>query len=122
MNANADLRVDHEGSVPVVRLSGEIDLVQANKLRARLLDVVGNEDVGLVVDLTDVRYIDSAGINVMFDIAERLAAGQLKFAVVVPDGGLVERVVTIVDLGSVAELHRTVEFAVTAIGSGQKPA
>jgi anti-anti-sigma factor len=68
-----------------------------------------------VVDLSDARYLDSAGINVLFELAERLKVRQLVFAIVVPEDGLIERVFSLVDLGSVVDIQRSVDAAVHAI-------
>jgi anti-anti-sigma factor len=111
----SDLRVEYFDSVPVVHLAGDIDVLQAGKLRDRLLTLVQNRDTGLVLDLAEVRYIDSSGVNVMFELAERLAEGQIKFGVVLPEGGLVQRVLEIVDIGSVASVHRSVDDGVGAV-------
>jgi anti-anti-sigma factor len=113
MNANVDF--DHRDSVGVARLSGDVDIVQAGTLRKQLLAAVRNEDLGLVVDLSDTRYIDSVGVSLLFELAERLAGRQLRFAVVMPSGGLVERVLAIVNLDSVAEVHRGLEDALAAM-------
>jgi anti-anti-sigma factor len=113
MSANVDF--DHRDSVGVARLSGDVDIVQAGTLRKQLLAAVRNEDLGLVVDLSDTRYIDSVGVSLLFELAERLAGRQLRFAVVMPSGGLVERVLTIVKLESVAEVHRGLEDALAAM-------
>ena len=104
MSANVEL--DHQDSVGVARLSGDVDIVQASALRKQLLGAVRNDDLALVVDLTEARYIDSVGVSLLFELAERLTGRQLRFAVVMPAGGLVERVLTIVNLDSVAEVHR----------------
>jgi anti-anti-sigma factor len=101
--------------VQVVELSGDLDIARAAALRDELRRSIANDDVGLVVDLGEVRYLDSAGVNVLFEIAESLAERQLAFAVVIPAGGLVERVVELVDLGAAADLHQTVEAAVAAM-------
>ena len=81
----------------------------------RLLKAVQNRDVGLVMDLSDTRYVDSAGINLLFELAELLQARQLALAVVLPEGGLVERVFSLVNLAAVADVHRSVDAAVHAI-------
>jgi anti-sigma B factor antagonist len=107
--------VDYHDAVGVVRLVGAVDIVQAHELRGRLLGAVRNEDLGLVVDLSEATYIDSVGVSLLFELAERLASRQLRLAVVLPPGGLVERVLGIVDLASVAEIHREVDDALSAI-------
>ena len=102
--------------VRVVAVEGDVDISRAPVLRQELRRSVDNHDLGLVVDLSETRYLDSAGVNVLFELAEDLTERQLTFALVVPEGGLVERVVMLVDLASVAQLHRSVAAAQEAIG------
>ena len=107
--------MDHHDSVGVVTLTGEVDIVQASQLREHLLGAVRNDDLGLVVDLTQASYIDSVGVSLLFELAEKLGERQLRLAVVLPDSGLVGRVLGIVNLRSVADVHSSVDDAVTAI-------
>jgi anti-sigma B factor antagonist len=106
------LRVADRGSVPVAHIEGELDVSSAPALRNRLYDAVTNDDLGLVVDLSDAIYVDSAGLNLLFELAERLTTRQVAFAVVYPEGGIVERVFTLVDIASVARVHHSVDAAV----------
>jgi len=115
MNEQPQSDVSYRDSVGVVSLRGEVDIVQAHDLRERLVKAIRNEDLGLVVDLTDATYIDSVGVSLLFELAERLAERQLRLAVVLPEAGLVTRVLRIVNLKSVAEIHWTVNDAVAAI-------
>jgi anti-anti-sigma factor len=110
--------VDYHDLVGVVKLTGDVDIVAAYELRERLLGAVRNEDLGLVVDLTDATYIDSVGVSLLFELAEKLTERQLRLAVVLPKGGLVGRVLGIVDMASVADLHPTVDEALSAIRGG----
>lgn len=105
------------GAVRIARVHGELEISTVPAVGRELVGTVSNRDHGLVVDLSTTRYIDSAGVNLLFELGESLADHQLGFAVVVPEGGLVERVFTIVDLTAVAQIHRTVEAAVAAIES-----
>jgi anti-anti-sigma factor len=113
---SARLELDHRDSVGVARLSGDVDIVHASGLRKQLLSAVRNDDLALVVDLSEALYIDSVGVSLLFELAERLTGRQLRFAVVMPEGGLVERVLTIVNLDSVAEVHRDLGEALVAVG------
>ena len=117
MNRGPDPEVSYHDSVGVVSLTGEVDIVQAHHLRARLMGAVRNEDLGLVVDLSGATYIDSVGVSLLFELADRMAERQLRFAVVLPNGGLVKRVIAIVNLESVAEIHTTVDDALVALHS-----
>ena len=113
MSANVEL--DHRDSVGIARLTGDVDITQASALRERLTGAVRNEDLGLVVDLTDASYVDSVGVSLLFELAERLTGRQLRFAVVLPQDGLIKRVMTIVDLESVAEVHGELDAALAAM-------
>ena len=99
----------------VVKLEGDLDIARAHDLRERLLNAVRNEDFGLVVDLSDARYIDSVGVSLLFEVAERLSSRQQRMAVVIPPDGLVERVLTIVDIASVSAVRGDVDAALAAL-------
>ncbi|MCX2946881.1 STAS domain-containing protein [Lentzea sp. NEAU-D7] len=58
--------VDPQGR-SVIRAAGEIDLSNAETFAAAFAGTTGP----LVVDLTEVHYIDSAGMSVLFTHAER---------------------------------------------------
>jgi anti-anti-sigma factor len=115
VNERPNPKVSYRDSVGVVKLTGEVDIVQAHDLRARLVGAIRNEDLGLVVDLTGATYIDSVGVSLLFELGERLAERQLRLAVVLPETGLVRRVIKIVNLESVAEIHPTVEDALASM-------
>jgi anti-anti-sigma factor len=121
MSPQPELRLADRGSVPVAHLSGELDISSAAMLRERLLTAVDNQDVGLVIDLSDATYVDSAGVNLLFQVAERLTVRQLAFAVVYPEGGIVERVFELVQLSVVADVHHSVDAAVHGILGGKVP-
>ena len=72
MSEIASVDVESARGVPVARISGEIDASNASAVRDRLLDTLGNEGPGLVVDLTETRYLDSAGIRILFEVGARL--------------------------------------------------
>jgi anti-sigma B factor antagonist len=58
-----DINVKREGKRSVVEVTGDIDLYTSPKLREAVLELFrqrGQETV--VVDLSDVQYIDSSGI------------------------------------------------------------
>jgi anti-anti-sigma factor len=112
---NPSIDVQHHDGIPVARLIGEVDLVRAPGIRIALLRAVTNQDHGLIIDLRDTTYLDSAGVNVIFEVAERLSGRQQRLAAVVPDRAIVERVLALVDLRSILESHRTLEAAITAI-------
>lgn len=115
MNDAGGVQLVRNGRIVVARMPVEVEISQAPLLRGQLIQAVDNRDLGLVIDMTATEYLDSSGVNLLFELGEGLAARQLGMAVVIPQGGLVERVVSIVDLGSAMPIHRDLESAVDEI-------
>ena len=115
MIAPLPMRVERCDSVPVATLAGEVEISRVGNLRDRLLRLLDNRDFGLVIDLSRVTYVDSVGVNVLFDVAERLSGRQMRLATVVPKDGLVSRVVSMVALCTVAGVHEDLDSAVDEI-------
>jgi anti-anti-sigma factor len=111
MNIDETLAVATEGDVLVARLSGEIDLANAKPIGSAISGAVNNELAGVVVDLSDVTYLDSSGVHLIFDLAERLAARQQVLALAVPEGARIRRVLELVNVDSVAVVEPTPEGA-----------
>lgn len=61
-----------EGAV-VLSLGGELDLYNAEEVRAALLDACAEEPAVLVVDLAEVNFIDSTALGVLIEARSRLA-------------------------------------------------
>jgi anti-anti-sigma factor len=112
---NGPFTTERHDGIAVARLSGDVDISRAAAIRAELLRVLSNLDFGLVVDLRDVTYLDSAGVNVLFEVAERLTSRQQALAAVVPDTALIQRVLTLVNIESAVDTHPTLDGAVAAI-------
>lgn len=62
----------NNGSV-VVSLAGELDLYNAHEVREALLECCAEEPDRLVVDLSDVKFIDSTALGVLIEARTRMA-------------------------------------------------
>lgn len=51
--------------VPVIRLVGEIDMSNAEAMRAEVMRGVASAQAGLVVDLTEVTFLASSGLSAL---------------------------------------------------------
>jgi len=65
--------VDRREGAVVLTLAGELDLYNADDVRAALLDVCADEPKVLVVDLEEVRFIDSTALGVLIEARSRMA-------------------------------------------------
>jgi anti-anti-sigma factor len=108
--------VGRRDGATIVKLSGEVDMACADDVREHLLEVFGDQ-ASLVVDLDGLRYVDSAGIRMLFDLSERLARQDRSLALAVAADAPVRRVLSITRLDTLVPLYDGVEAALVAAGS-----
>lgn len=96
--------LDLSGPVPVARVAGEVDLANAAQLRRELAALASDAVDGMVVDVTDVSYADTAGIKVLFDLARDLRRRDQALAVAVPAASLLRRLLKITNFQEVAAI------------------
>jgi anti-sigma B factor antagonist len=65
--------VEQRDGATVVALAGELDLYNAEDVRAALVEACSSEPSVLVVDLADVTFIDSTALGVLIEGRSRLA-------------------------------------------------
>jgi anti-anti-sigma factor len=111
MSTLADIEVERHDSAVVAHLSGEVDMTNAAFVRDELLAAVPNDALTLIVDLAGCRYLDSAAIEVIFDLARRLARRRQELRLVVPESSPLGRVLTLTDVNSVAPVHASLDSA-----------
>jgi anti-sigma B factor antagonist len=108
------LRLERRDGIPVARPGGDIDAANAGQLGDELVDAAGGDAVHLVLDLGQVRYLDSAGIDMVLRLGERLQQRRGALCLVIPPGSNLARLADIAGLPTVAPVHATVEQAVSA--------
>ena len=83
-------RHDTDGVV-VASVRGEIDVSNAAQVFDELIKF-SNQELGLVVDLGGVEYLDTAGIALLYDLHLRLRRREQSLVVVAPALGVPRRV------------------------------
>ncbi|HZQ16555.1 MAG TPA: STAS domain-containing protein [Gaiellaceae bacterium] len=68
------------GDTVVVNLVGELDLYNAEEVRAGLLDALALEPRRIVVDMADVAFVDSTALGVLIEARSRLGRDGLLLA------------------------------------------
>lgn len=107
---------ERHGDVPIVTVEGEIDASNAREIAGRLRGALSNQAKVLVVDLTPTTYIDSAGINVLFQLATELGERQQQLHVVVAAASPIARMLAIVGLEQAVPTHPTRDAALQVVG------
>ena len=108
MEVRFDL-TEHDG-IPVLATAGEIDVYTAPRLREQLLDLAHAGHHTVVVDLTEVSFVDSTGLGVLVSGLKRFreAGGDLRLVVTRPQ---ILKVLDITGLSSVFAVHATAAAA-----------
>jgi anti-anti-sigma factor len=98
----ADIERDERLRALVVHLHGDIDSSNAGGLITPLAD--GAPDQALIIDLSDVQYIDSAGIAAMETLRIRA-----RLHIVAPPSTIVRRALQIVGLDQLVPVFERLE-------------
>lgn len=105
MSAAAKIAFERTGQAVVVKLAGEVDVTNAEYVREEITAAVSNDTHAVVIDLSDTQYLDSAAIELLFELSRRLGRRRQELRLVVPQGSPLSRVLTLTDVGSVAPVH-----------------
>lgn len=117
MSTQAHLEIWNVGEVAAVRVEGELDFSNVADVGRRMRDAVLNEATGLVLDLSTVRYIDSAGVKMLFDLVTQLGACRQGIAIVLTDGSPVRRLLEITKIDLAVPVLVSVESAVETLNA-----
>ncbi|HYH48649.1 MAG TPA: STAS domain-containing protein [Acidimicrobiia bacterium] len=109
------VEVTMSGDLVVARIGGDIDLANTPTVSAKVLEAVPNDAVGLVLDLSDVRYIDSVGIRMLFNFVRTLHDARQGMAIALPVDSPVRKLLKITHLDEATAFAASVEEAAVAL-------
>lgn len=101
------------GSTAVVTVAGEIDLTNAEGLSDALLSALNAGALGLVVDMTAVTFLDSAGVSALVRASRRAVASEATFRLAVTSQSVL-RVLNLIGIDRLIEVHPSVAAAVAS--------
>jgi anti-sigma B factor antagonist len=114
VNGLAQLSLVGDGEIPVARIEGAIDISNARELGDALLEIGSESAIGLVVDLSAVNYLDSAGVRLILRLANELDKRGRLLRVVGPADAPVRSVLELTAVDRYVPLYDRVEDAVAA--------
>jgi anti-anti-sigma factor len=120
MNAHG-VETFRQGDVVIARLDGEIDLANTPTVSAAVLEAVPNDALGLVIDLSSVRYIDSVAIRMLFTFVRTLHNARQGIAIAIAPESPVRKLLKITHLDEAAVFRDTVDEAVVALRASGTP-
>ena len=107
-----EMSIEQRGSVVIAHLSGEIDLSNAASVTEQLVEAMPNSATALVLEMSGTSYLDSSGVRLIFELAQRLSNRRQKLKLVVPDDANIRRVLVLTEVERVVPMSTSVEAAV----------
>jgi anti-anti-sigma factor len=111
MTTPAEVAIERRGAAIVAHLGGEVDMTNAGQVRDELLASVPNDAHALVIDLSACRYLDSAGIEVVFDMSRRLRRRRQELRLALPSSSPLKRLLDLTEVATAAPVHETLDAA-----------
>lgn len=110
MSAQDNFRVDvnNEGRAVVFAVQGELDLASSPTLE-QAIDGVSNDDIDLlIVDLRELRFMDSTGLHALVKANKRAGEAGRKFAVI-QGGAQIQRLLSLTGVGELLTVAESPE-------------
>ena len=98
-----------EGPVVHAKFIGDIDLSNVDELLEEISGATPNHALGVVLDLGEVTYLDSAGLRMIQRLREDLRVRGQKLQLVIPDGSVILDVLRLAGLDWEDEIVQSVE-------------
>lgn len=111
----ADVQFSQSGNALIGSVRGELDMSNASAIATAVVDQMVIDTTGVVLDLSQVDYLDSAGIYTLFGMRESLRARGHKLVLVVPDGSPVNDALRLAGVKRHTEVALTLEEALRSL-------
>jgi anti-anti-sigma factor len=121
VNPLARVTVTGDEQVTVVEIAGEIDMSNAEQMRQEISAAMPNTAFALVLDLSAISYLDSAGVRLLFRLAADVGIRQQQLRLALPGDSPLRRVLELGDVPAVAPVHPGAEEAVAAARRAADP-
>lgn len=118
MRAQAKVTVEQPSRATVARVEGDLDLVSLPQVERDLRAAAARTDTEdmLAVDVTDVTYLNSAAIRLLYDLAEDLRTRRRQLRLVMSPQAPLRTLFRRLRFDTVIPVHDTIEDAIANAG------
>jgi anti-sigma B factor antagonist len=110
---NFDIKTEKlSDHVYIISLAGEVDLYTAPEFKQQLLEVIGQDATGVIVDFTNTTFIDSTTLGVLVGGVKRLRTNGGQLSLVCSDRNIT-KIFEITGLDRVFSIYGTRDEAVS---------
>jgi anti-sigma B factor antagonist len=110
-----DVRFTRNEGTVVAHLTGEVDMSNSGDFASAISTAATNDVLAVVVDLSEVDYLDSAGIHLLFRLREALQSRGQRLALVIPDPSTVRDTLRLAGVADLVEIRNDLNDAVQSL-------
>jgi anti-anti-sigma factor len=116
----ASVTATEHGAGLVLAISGELDISNIDSI-AHAIYALPNTEEGLLIDLSDVTYLDSSAVSLLHDLAMRLRSRAQRMIVVSPPQSPPRRILDLTALYVNAPIADAFESGIKLLGNSGPP-
>jgi anti-anti-sigma factor len=111
----ADVRFEREDETVVALLTGEVDMSNAATVRQQMAGSITPDDDAVIVDLSELSFIDSAGLHSLIELGTVLDERRQKLLLCLPPGSTIRRAIEIIGLPHAVSVYSDRSEAMEAV-------
>jgi anti-sigma B factor antagonist len=104
-----------DGNIPKIMIDGEIDALNAPELKQMLLSLLESGEKEVLLDLTNIDYLDSGALGVLIGGLKRMREKDANMSVVCPTPRI-RRIFEFTGLDKIFSIFNSQEEALASIG------
>jgi anti-anti-sigma factor len=117
----ADVQITLTASALIAHVTGEVDMSNAEDVGATVISATPNEAYGVILDLSGVEYLDSAGIYVIYGMRTSLQSRGQAMILVIPSSSPVYDSLRLAGVERPGEVAESVEDALRTVDGRPPP-
>jgi anti-anti-sigma factor len=111
----AEVRFERDDETVVALLTGEVDMSNATTVRQQIAESVTPDDDALIVDLSELSFIDSAGLHSMIELGTVLDERRQQLLLCLPPDSTIRRAIEIIGLPHAVSVYSDRGEAIEAV-------
>jgi anti-anti-sigma factor len=111
----AELAFEDRDGIELASVTGELDLSNTADVMDALLAELPGDRLGLVIDMSELRHIDSSGVRGLFDLRRRLEQRRQRLALAVPAEARIRAVLEMAAVDARLPVTESVDAALAAV-------
>lgn len=111
----ADIQFSTRGRAVIARLEGELDMSNAGEVGQALAEGTPNDLLALILDLSSLDYIDTAGIQLIYRLREGLRIRGQELRIVIARSSMAHDALRLAGVSGYADIVETVDQAFQAL-------